>query len=444
MKIEEFREELKQNTGNYSDKKLSIEGIQSQEDVEQLIELLSNDSLVFGSLSIKVDDKVSEFFISQLSAMETKPKIIGLELPEIKLSHSSWQIFFKGISNFKSLNTLDLSNSNFDYSNDLNYLGEYLAGNPRLKKINLCSDEKISNKTFQTGRDAIRLLGYLKTNRNLICIKYGHSFDDVFSSNLSKEIQQKLQSNALESVNEERIYESVARLRSDVYLQTLRENLDQFLVQSINDSLLKGTKNEGGIQLDIYGLPLSIKKLNMELARLVETLTTAKQDEEFCKSNQVDNIKNLGKYYSSQYFLLDALDKLYQQELDASPHDKPILHNLREDFLNRWKTVAATKNVTERNKQMSKLIGVTLQNCEQALKEVKDKTSGALIKNLLLIVSALFTAGISLGIYAAVTRQSRAERGSFFFKDIELSKSRIDEMKHSLEDVQTEVGKALQ
>lgn len=136
-----------------------------------------------------------------------------------------------------------------------------------------------------------------------------------------------------------------------------------------------------------------------------------------------------------------TLDKLYQQELKASPHDKEILHNLRQDLLRQWKEVANTADIKERNQKMGEFIKGMITECETKKGEVKDKTSGALIKNILLIVSAILTLGIALGIYAALTKEFRAETGHFFFKDTQPSKSNIEEVQNNLEQVQTEFKK---
>ncbi|BCA94369.1 hypothetical protein TUM19329_07300 [Legionella antarctica] len=441
MGIENLLQQINENAGNLSGSTVKIEGIKTTKDVDQLIELLSTDSLKMGNLNIKIDDGVSDYFISKFINMETKPAITKLTLSDIKLSHESWKNFFVGLKGFKGLKDLHLENSNFDYSNDLKYLGEYIAGNPTLKETNLCSDEKIGDTTFESGSKASELLSYLQTNTNLISIKYGHPFDDILSTNLSNAIKQKLDANALVSLNEKRISESVSLLKNDTYLLKLRGKLEQFVIASIEDSLLKGTENESKIELDVYGLPMSIKNINIELAKLQENFHMAMQDEDFSKGSQIDRIKNLGKYYYSQYCLIGVLNEMYQQELEASSHDKPILHNLREDFLKNWKAAAKIEDINLRNQKINEVVESMLQNCGHAKGEVKDKASGALIKNALLILSAILTFGISLGIYAAVTKQSRAERGSFFFKDTELSGNKIDEVKKKLEDVQTEVKK---
>jgi len=73
--------------------------------------------------------------------------------------------------------------------------------------------------------------------------------------------------------------------------------------------------------------------------------------------------------------------------------------------------------------------------CQVEAKKVQDKTSYALIKNILLVLSAILTIGVSLGIYAAVTKQSRAETGHFFFTNMELNKKVIDEVNQSVSEV---------
>lgn len=443
MNLENLISLIKDKEGNLSDGSIEIAGVKTETDVDQLIELLARDSLIIGKLSIKVDDKVSDYFISKFVNMDPKPKLIGLSLPNIKLTHSSWKQFFEGLQDFRNLKSLSIENSNFDYSNDLGYLGGYLSSNPMLNAIDLCNDNKVDDKTFKSEPTAKQLYEYLQNNTHLISFEYGNKFDHILSKNISKEIEQKLAANALEAVNDLKIPQAVSKLQDDSYLQKVKENLDQYVKNAIEASLKKGTKDEKKIELDIYDMPISIKMLKIGLAELKENYDLAMQDTDFKESEQAEKIRDLGKYYYSQNCLVDALDKMYQQELKASAHDKPILHNLREDFLKEWKSASTTENLTERNQKMNKLFDSMIDNCDEAAGKVKDKTSGALIKNILLVLSAILTVGISLGIYAAVTKKSRAERGSFFFKDTELSKNAIDEVSKSVEDAQTEVKKGL-
>src|ERR1700733_13744612 len=198
MNIEHFQALIKENNGNLSDKAISVEGIKTREQVEQLIHLLSNKDVQIGLLSIEVGEEVADFFVAQFKDMTVAPKIEELRLPCIKLTHGSWEILFGELQGFKSLKKIDLENSNFDYSNDLRSLGNYLASNPILNTINLCHDKKIDDKTFhQLGSKATELLTYLNGNKNLREFKYGHKWDIALHSNLSPEIQKKLEANGL-------------------------------------------------------------------------------------------------------------------------------------------------------------------------------------------------------------------------------------------------------
>lgn len=443
MNLENFISLIEEKNGNLSDGTIQINSLKTETDVDQVIELLAKDSITIGKLSIKVDDGVSDYFISKLVNMEPKPKLIGLSLPNIKLIHTSWNKFFKGLQNFRDLKNLSLEDSNFDYSNDLEYLSEYLASNPMLNAIDLCNGKKVDDKTFKSGPTAKQLHEYLQKNTHLVSFEYGNKFDTILSTNLSKEIEQKLAANALQNANALKIPQAVSKLQDNSYLQEVKDNLEIYVKEAIEDSLKKGTKNEKDIELDIYNMPISIKKLIIGLSELQKNYDLAMRDEDFKVSKQAEKIRDLGRYYYSQSCLIDALDKMFQQELKASAHDKPILHNLREDFLKQWKSAATTENLTEKNQKMNKLFDGMIQSCEEAAGKVKDKSSGALIKNILLILSAILTIGISLGIYAAVTKQSRAEKGSFFFHDTELSKNAIDEVSKNLENAQTEVKKNL-
>ncbi|HAT3863340.1 TPA: hypothetical protein I8652_000915 [Legionella pneumophila] len=437
MSIENLWAQIKEHNG-------VIKGIKTKEQVEELIQLLSDKDLRVKSLEIEIANDVADFFVSQLKNMQLRPDITRLALPGIQLSHDGWETFFAALHDLPTLSELNLRQSNFDYSNDLRALGEYLSSNPGLRLLDLCHDDKAGDKTFQFDSKAIELLKYLKNNTQLVDIKYGHEFDEIIESNLSKEIQQILVSNIIKYGNRDKVAKAIANLQDENFLQKIRENLAKFVVKSIDDSLLEGTPNEGSIVRDIRGVTLSRKQLCSELNLLRGELDLAKQSNSFNIYNaEIEKIVNLGKYYAAQYRVLHGLEIMYQQELKASSHDKPILHNLREDFLKQWQAVLQVKDVSEKNRQMEQLVGKMVRKCEKAAGEVKDKTSVALIKNVLLILSAVLSLGVSLGIYALATRKERAARGSFFFKDTELSKDKIDDVKKNIEDVQSEIKKNL-
>ncbi|WED43665.1 hypothetical protein [Legionella cardiaca] len=434
MLIENFQALISEKNGDLSEIAVQIDGIKTTEQVEQLLAVLSNKNLKIGKLTIVVADEVADFFVSQFKTMASTPAITSLALPRIKLSHTGWETLFEALQNFKELSRLDVENSNFDYGHDLKALGRYLATNPALKEINLCNDTKFDDKTFSSGTKAKELLGYLSTNKNLLTFTYGHQFDTILKPNLSPDLIQKLHSNSLHIGNQKEIAEAAEKLQNANFLKDLQQKLESFIAEDIKDSTLKGTEKEKEIQLDVYGLPLSRKKLLIALTSLKELYSLAKQDKSFDESQQ-KKIQTLGNYYFSQYSLLTALDDMYQQELKASPHDQSILHNLREDLLQEWKTISEkAASVEQKDKDMHKFLDKWVEKSQRTAGEVKDRTSSAVIKNVLLILGAILTAGIALGIYAFATRKSRAECGHFFFKDIELSKSKVEKITTDLSE----------
>lgn len=224
-------------------------------------------------------------------------------------------------------------------------------------------------------------------------------------------------------------------LNDDNYLQDLEDSLNGLIVLSIDAFLLLGTKDYRQIKFDSIGVERNMKDIHITLSDLQHDFFTA-----ITTDGQAKKIENLGNYYGTQYGLLDALNNLYKEGLNTNSHDKHILHTLHRNFLKKWKTIAENVDVTEKNKQMSDFIQEMLATCQQASGKVTGKTSGALIKNVVLILSALLTLGISLGIYAAATQQSRAEGRDFFFKNTD-SKSKITDLEQNLKDVNTEMTK---
>lgn len=436
MFTDAFQAEIKAKNGNMSDKTILINELKTKEQVEELKKFLSDDHLQIGQLTIEIDEGIVDFFMTEFTKIQKYPKISHLSLPAIHLSHDNWNNFFKALHRFESLNCLNIDNSNFDYSNDLRYLGEYLASNPALKKIQLRHDKKVDDSTFTSGDKERELFEYLKTNTNLVDFGYGHKWDVALRSNLSKEIQSKLQTNARVDTTKVNINKAVANLKDD-FIQRAHTYLDDSIVKSITDCLRKGTNEETKIELDINDMHISRKQMHLALMEMSQLIDLATLDKEFNNSDQMAKVKNTYNYYYSQYYLLNAIDEMYKREVQASPHDKSILHNLREDLLQQWKSIAAIKKQDDKNSKMEQFIGTMINRCAKDGAIVKDKTNSALIKNVLLLLSAFLTFGLSLGIYAVVSTKSIAERGSFFFKDKELSKGAIDGLKEKFEEVES-------
>lgn len=437
MSFENFKYAISEKLGDLSDVRVTFpHAITTQDEVDELIRILSNDQLKIYSISINIGDDVADYFIKKFSAMQPRPTIVGLELPSINLSHDSWQQFFTGMAAFKELKFLALNNSNFDYSNDLGCLAEYLAANPALEEIDIRHVEKMGDKTFLEGASEKKLLDSLQPNTHLTSFKYG---DRIFlgsglDENLSDGIIKKLARNKSQDVSRNETSKFVAKCKDVAYQENVKNKLDHLVMACIEDALRVGTKDESKIVTDVFGMPLSTKMLIINLTDLSNVIKSAISDKAFKESVEGEHIKQTFFYYYNQSELLDALTKMYQQEMKASDHDKSILHNLREDLLKQWKK-AATTDGANRHNNMSNFIQHMINRCENQSSQVKDKSSGALIKNIMLILGAVLTAGIALGIYAAFTTQSRAESGSFFFKDTELSKDKITEVKTALEEI---------
>lgn len=441
MSIKDLQTQIKEQKGNLRNTDVVIKDIKTQEQVKQLLQLLSNQGLQIKSLSIEIADEIADFFASELKNMQIYPDITSLSLRSIQLSHDGWEVFFDALKGFKTLEHLNLGLSNFDYSNDLRYLGGYLASNPQLISINICN-KTCSSPEFNTGSQATELLGYLQNNTHLAKIDYGNDKFGVFGDPFSEEIQAKLGANELAQGISFAADEALIGLQDESFYQKYQAELELRLTAGVEDTLKNCTAGGTGIRKDKDGKPLSHKELYWKLCDIYKALKLATLSKNYSKvDEQIRRVVNLGHYYEAQYSLLGTLYALFEHEQKASSHDRSILNNLREDFLKQWNAVTQIKDAVKKNKEMEQLVGKMVQKCEKAAGEVKDKTSGALIKNILLILSAVLSFGVSLGIYALATRKERAAGGSFFFKDTELSKDKIDHVKKNLEDVQSEIKK---
>lgn len=398
---------------------VKITFINTKEKVDDLIEILSDENLNLKQLSIAVDHTVADYFIKKLSDMNPKPALISLSLPNIKLSRESWRYFFERLDGFHLLTSLSVKNSNFDYAGDLVCLGKYLAKNPILNEIDISDTTKHDDKTFLTGANEKILFDYIKANTHLTTFKYGEDrpFIRELDDTLSKRILDKLIINA-ESTQLQRM----SAVSVDIF------NQEQKVAKIFNDleALIKHTIaqcNESSLLLNTASLKQKIDFLSLQVR-------AASLDHEFKSTEIFAEITKKYTYFNSQLVLILSLGELSQRASKASAHDKAILDTLRNDLLNGWRTV-------NNNQDMPEFINAALQQCSVAADKVKDKSIAAVLLNLALVLSGILTLGISLAIYAVVTKSSRTETGSFFFKRAELSKdciTRVSENIHSVKN----------
>lgn len=426
MNLETLKTQITDNDANLGEAIVEITGVKTEEHVIELLEVLSIPNLKIGRLVLEIDPDVSDFFVKKLSSTNIRPHIQFLTLPGIQLRHESWDLLFSMMPSFDSLIELNLKNSNFDYSNDLSYAGNYLATNPQLTHLNIQNDNKSEDKTFKSGDKAVELLNYLKANTYLTSIQYGHTFDNM--SNLSDVIQAKLKRNTENISNVKHITQKVKTLKNESYFLDCREQLERTIIDCIKYSIT---------QAKFFGIKLII--LNAELCKLESDIILANKDEDFNNSVHAKNLINLGANYLAQHNLLSAFKQISDKETKASSHDKAILHNLREDFLKQWQTIAKIEN-EKKDLQLAELVTKTIPICKEAMEQVTDKTSGAVLKNLLLVFSGILTLGISFGVYAALTRESRAASGSFFFQNRDLNKKAVEEVKDSLSKLEVKLN----
>ncbi|CAM2882651.1 hypothetical protein [Legionella worsleiensis] len=446
MIIDDVRKTMIEKNNDLSDTSIHTGEINTVAEVDQWIELLSTESLKINGIRITLNPIVADYFITKFIGMENKPQLKRLELPKIKLLHFVWQNFFAGLNAFTELEFLGLEHSNFDYELDLDYLGAYLKDNPSLRQIDLICEQTIlkpivvhpsglsmqvpPDPIFKSGKHAKKLCDYLQTNKHLMEFKYGAIFDSISKTILSPEIQQILDANGQAIQRSHAIMNAVHSLKNEYHLNGIINRFQVYLQQSIKN--LKD--NHQAIELGSNGQPVCLNLMFVPLKEICNLFELAKECKEFNESALKDKLHNQIKYFGTQHALLSKLYKLRGLESEASDHDKVVLQSLRQDILNSWNKAVAIEDSSLRNKEMEVVIKNMIAGCQTAKSKVNDKTSSALIKNIILILGSLLTLGIALGIYAAVTKESRAARGSFFYKDVEISSPAITEVENKLKD----------
>lgn len=440
MGFTEFEKEIKTKKGNFQDITIRLE-IKTKEEVDELIRVFSNEQLRIGQLSIHVDDSIADDFVAQLVKINPKHQIKILSLDMINLSHQSWGKLFKTLETFPQISGLLLRHSNFDYTVDLDALGNYLASNPNMESINLHHKNKSSDTTYSSGSEAMKLLAYLSTNTNLIHMAYGDP-DNTSLNHFSKELRLKFITNDADKKYRRVIASKVSKLLDEGFTTEIHNKLTKLakdLVITEASFLDKNSMNEN------FKVQVKLKSdgFSHELTVFREDFKIAKKDELFLKNDKAINLANMGLFFIAQENLLISLRELKAQGDKASAHDKPILLGLGDDILRSWKIVVEIQDPSERNKRTADMLREFQDRCKTELDNVNDGTSGALIKNVLLMISAILTCGISLGIYALVTKQSRADSKNFFFKNVEASKDSIQsadsiqEVANDLENFET-------
>ncbi|CAM2961530.1 hypothetical protein [Legionella worsleiensis] len=441
MSLDSVRSLIQNNNGDLSRFTVTITEIKTKQSLNEAIELLSTPSLQIDYLTIYVDKTLAEDFISRFTNINPKPQLNKLRLPDLELSDEGWQNFFAKLPDFASLEHLDLDYSNLDYKKHLRYFGGYLAGNPALLAMSLCKKgvAEINNSMFKQDPWATELFGFLQNNTNLSRFRYGNRFDYAFKEQkLAFNVQKILDKNYSKISNRVNIANAVAEFREERYLQSARSALDGFFSECFAELLLPA--HQQIFSEDADGLSRNSQTILFMLLRINGLLEWAGQDESFNQSSLHDELKNELAYYNLQYTLLMQLYEINNHCTTASENDRNSLRALNESILNPWKEALNIENIQERNRKMEELIRSAMSECTTAKSRVRDKTSTALIKNMLLILSSILTLGIALGIYAAVTTEARKERGSFFFKDAETSKPKIEKLESSLHSLETHIN----
>ena len=355
-----------------------------------------------------------------------------LEVSDIDyLPVETWKDFFNKLSQCTNLQKLQLKHANFEMSeHGYLILCAYLKQNTALLEIGIFPNDSQPLVNFEEGFYAEKLLEALQKNTHLVSFKYGSGFslssaDNVLS--LSLKIQSKLLDNKTLPV---KITKALGSFKKDNYLSEKMDEFDNWVKKSIAMPSEKTSEQT---------LARYLKTLKSELSDLNTKLSLARQNNDFKDSDMDKNFTKMYDYYSSQKDLIVALNNIKQQVKKASPHDSIILLKFANNQLKKWQNILNVEDKKERNVQLNTFFESMKKECNEVSQKVTDETGNALIKNILLIVSAILTLGVSLGIYAAATKQARAKQGSgFFFKNNEPSKDVVGKAEDMAEKAKSE------
>lgn len=395
--------------------------IRSPAELDKLRQVISESDDSELTIEIQVSKQMTDMFMEQFETIDPEQKITYLSLPELQLTHSGWQQFFDKLKGRQALQYLQLKDNNLDYVNDIEALGVYLAADPQLEKLDLCSSDKIGDQTYLKGWHAKQLSDYLKTNNHLIELKYAGWLDAALSSNLHQSILDKLSLNYAGRSKKRQIEDAAKHFVNPQTLADRIHNLDEAFRACI---LAKGTMSMSNVG--------SIDRFSYEEFQLRGAFVKAKESPILAEHPDYGKYLNLVKYYRSLHLMFVGLEGLSERQQRASLQDQILLHNLQQDFISGLKGVVKEEDPALRDQQIGELIQKTLPKCEDTINKVKDATTGAALKNFVLILSSVLTAGLSLAIYALATRKSRAESGHFFFKNEALSKPCVESFKASI------------
>ena len=421
FRINEFEEEIQKVSLQHFGISVKFT-INSQGDFDILKSIMSKESLNFNNLTLNVSDKIRDEFFKDFKSLSNKATIHSLTIQNTDLTESNLEHFFENLSKFKDLTSLQLKEGYFDYQSCLQFLGVYLAKDPKLRTITLSNPRIHVGERLKSGDSAQALYDSLSKNTHLT----GFYVDGRGERALSSDISGKLGENR--KIKEDRRNHEMKQKATDALLRisfvdTLPKSIKEELERISN---LTSKPSTSGTSLKV--------KFPPEYQKYKSLYFVIAKNDSLKNHSVIQGQKKDVDWYLKQTRVLDALAKMYTIELNASDNDKPILHKLREDCLTEWKKVVNNKDVDKRNEQMGVMFEGMINDCQTASRQVKDKTSYAAIKNLLLAVSAVLTLGVSLLIYSATAETSIKKRGSFFYKNQEVSKEGIDELSQSIEE----------
>jgi len=86
---------------------------------------------------------------------------------------------------------------------------------------------------------------------------------------------------------------------------------------------------------------------------------------------------------------------------------------------------------------MRQFFNNAINECKDIQTKVTDRSSGALIKNIVLVLTSILTLGIALGIYTYATKESRAKSGHFFFTNESENENQLTKLQEVMEKLST-------
>ena len=408
-------------------------------------------------------------------------ELTELTIHEMYMTSEDWKFFFKKLLEFKNLQQLTIGENNFSYEKDFNYLDDFLKKSPSNltldmelgsvsgKQTNIFPSESCT-KNLYSDLNALVIKPHKKmtseewTNHFENLPKYRHlqklsieqtSFDlkkqfydlisylaknpSVVEVDLSKAYIQNWKQDILRSApfaeELDKALESNTHLRLLKYgpFAKLFFQKDSDLSQEIKffDSLVKSSiieSLEGDGKEEAITAYRSLKNLRVILSELDKQLNFARQEGGFKDTPKDTEVKKMYDYYSYQADLIDKFNKIKQQAQKTNPHDREILFRLANNNLRTWQKILNDPDKKERHLKLNIFFKAITESCIQATQKIKDRASKILIIKLLFIVTVILTLGLSLGIYAAVTKKTRDKKhaSGFFSQNSKRNETAID------------------